>query len=210
MDHHFWHQAWQVRRIGFNQSAPHTQLRDNFNRWSKDATSVMVPLAGKSIDMIWLRDQGLEVTGVELSPTAVQEFFSENNLQPIEEGHSFKTNNITLYCCDYLTVDHREQYDLIYDRAALVALPKEMRSDYVNHSLNLLKPGGRVLLVSFEYDQEKVSGPPFSVDEKEISALYQDCQVELVHKKSEKPTSPKFVDGDVQAIFQKTYLITKN
>ena len=42
--------------------------------------SVFVPLCGKSLDMVWLLEQGFSVTGCEISELAVQQFFTENSI----------------------------------------------------------------------------------------------------------------------------------
>ena len=61
--------------------------------------------------------------------------------------------------------------DAVFDRAALVALPEELRGRYCAH-LSLIIANAPQLLVSFVYDQTAMAGPPFSVSDAEIFRHY--------------------------------------
>jgi len=63
--------------------------------------------------------------------------------------------------------------DAIYDRAALVALPEEMRRRYSAHLMEITERA-RQLLVVYEYDQSLMDGPPFSVSGDEVQGHYRD------------------------------------
>lgn len=211
MDHDFWHQAWQERRIGFHRGEFHPQLIEGVNRLDlpKDCKT-LVPLCGKTLDLLWLLEQNHQVTGVELCPTAIHEFIKENELSPEKVGENhFKLPSLDLIIADFLAFGSAEDFDLIYDRAALVALPPDMRRDYAKHCERLLKPGGKILLVSFEYDQSKVEGPPHSVETQEILDIYKNFDLEVFHEKTETPQSPKFKENNVSKFVQKSYFLTK-
>lgn len=63
----------------------------------------------------------------------------------------------------------------------MVALPEQMRIDYVARMSALLKPGVKTLLVALKYLQHEMSGPPFSVCSEEVEKLYHAwCDVELL------------------------------
>ncbi|WP_344795273.1 methyltransferase domain-containing protein [Litoribacillus peritrichatus] len=181
MEHNFWHNKWQINQIGFHQQDAHIGLVNYFPKLTAQS-KVMVPLCGKSVDMIWLAQQGCRVVGVELSEIAAHHFLKENNLSAQRsdisiEGASFivfrcKELSIDLYIGDYLKFKG-QTFDVIYDRAALVALPDVMRAEYVDHSKQLLNEGGRLFIVTLEYDTDIASGPPFSVDERELTELWQ-------------------------------------
>lgn len=93
----------------------------------------------------------------------------------------YQFDELTLFTGDFFTAPV-ESVDLVYDRAALVALPEEMRAEYAQRVLQLLKPGGRILLVSMDYVQTELSGPPFSVPEAEIRTLFMGCEVRRVYQ----------------------------
>ena len=60
--------------------------------------------------------------------------------------------------------------DAIYDRAALVALPAEMRQGY-GKQLQAISQQAPMLLLSFDYEQSLMAGAAFAVAAGEIHAL---------------------------------------
>ncbi|MBL1433704.1 MAG: thiopurine S-methyltransferase [Gammaproteobacteria bacterium] len=175
MDATFWQQRWADNAIGFHLDDVNPNLVEHFNVLGVPVGGcVFVPLCGKSQDLLWLAQQGINVIGVELSEKAVAVFFSENQLTPtvkqFDHLERWQCDNITIYRGDFFSLipELLEGVDAVYDRAALVALPKAMRSDYCRH-LNYIVPEPlTALLVSFDYDQEKMDGPPFSVPAYEV------------------------------------------
>ncbi len=178
MNPEYWLVRWEKKETGFHAEEIQPGLLAGWTLLSnpKPAT-VLVPLCGKSIDMLWLAKQGCKVEGIELSELACRSFFSENNL-PLEESVDgnfkvFKYQNIRLWCGDlfHLRKAQLPEVDLIYDRASLVALPFPMRKKYAVHLSRLFKTASHVL-ITFEYDHEEIIGPPFSVPFEEVRALY--------------------------------------
>jgi thiopurine S-methyltransferase len=139
---------------------------------------VLVPLAGKSLDMLWLAARGYRVLGVELSSLAVEQFFRENALTPaVHEsryGVHHVAGNIELIAGDVFDLDADALADCagVYDRASLIALPPPMRSRYASEFFGALPVGCRALLITVEYPQAERDGPPFSVEEGEVRGLY--------------------------------------
>jgi thiopurine S-methyltransferase len=117
---------------------------------------------------------------VELSPIACRAFFKENkrSYEISQKGAFtiFSGKNITLWCGDFFALkgEALKGISSVFDRAALVALSPPDRSLYAKHLVNLLKPVAnvRVLLVTVEYDQALVEGPPFAVSETEVRQLF--------------------------------------
>ncbi len=174
----FWHQRWRAGQIGFHQQEIHVYLKRYWPALKLGGDErVFVPLCGKSLDMLWLAEQGHRVIGVELSEKAVADFFAENHLQAVrsEEGPfvRWRCDEIELLQGDFfqLAPQHLGSYQAIYDRASLIALPPTMRVDYVHHMVSLCTDGLRGLLVTLEYDQARMDGPPFSVEGKEVERL---------------------------------------
>jgi thiopurine S-methyltransferase len=175
----FWHKRWQDNLIPFHKEGVNHYLEQYFHRLGlAQGDRVLVPLCGKSVDMRWLRDRGCAVTGVELSAIAVGDFFSEQGITASErEDGAFQIvegAGITLLGGDFFALDnaHTLKVAAVYDRAALIALPEEMRARYVDHLLSLLGPQVPMLLLTFEYPAHEIDGPPFSVDEEQVRALY--------------------------------------
>lgn len=178
----FWHAMWESGVVGFHQTEINGYLRAHWQYLKLNGDEiVLVPLCGKSLDMLWLSEQGHTVLGVELSQRALDEFLHENQLNaaPLVHDHfcGYALSAMTLLCGDFfhLSAADCEAVKAVYDRAALVALPPQMRRQYATHLQAVLPAGAQMLLVSLEYDQSLLKGPPFSVPESEIRTLFADC-----------------------------------
>lgn len=189
MDSQFWIDAWNEGKTNFHQQEYHQKLTEYFPQLNpKAGQKVLVPLCGKSKDILWLHGLKLNVHGVELYVQPVEDFFKENQLDVKKtQDHNFahySHKNITISCGDFFKLDANDSYDFVYDRAALVALPFEMRKNYAEVVKRSLKIGGKCLLICYDYDQSKLEGPPFSVTANEIQDLYQDqCKIQLMESK---------------------------
>ena len=200
MDAEFWKSAWEEGRTGFHQEKYHEQLLKSFPELQpKKDPSVFVPLCGKTRDMIWLHDQGLRVSGIELHDPAVKAFFEEN---PDMRG------KVSISCGDFFKIEEKNHYDFVYDRAALVALPSEMRKAYAKKIHQALRFGGKCLLISYEYDSAELTGPPFSVTEKEIHELYEK-NFSIILRESQKPKSEAGRLAAAGTLKQSVYVLEK-
>ena len=179
MDIEYWLNRWRQNRIGFHQDTVNPYLERFLPELNlPPGARVFVPLCGKSRDMHWLAHQGLGVLGVEVSAGAIAAFFSETGLPPERARRGafecWASGSIRLLCGDFfgLTAADLEGAAAAYDRAALIAFPPELRGRYARHCAELLPPGAQLLLITYEYPQEQMPGPPFSVGRNEIEALY--------------------------------------
>ncbi|VAW92205.1 Thiopurine S-methyltransferase [hydrothermal vent metagenome] len=178
MEASFWQQRWQENKTGFHLDEVNPLLIQYVDKLQlAPGQQVFVPLSGKSHDLIWLAEQGYRVLANELSPVAVEAFFAENNLNSsqMQKGDLtfYQSGLITFVCGDFFKLTPVQMVNVaaVYDRAALIALPQVMRVDYSQH-LNLLCPAQPRLLVTLEYEQAQMAGPPFAVLEKEVQAVY--------------------------------------
>ncbi|WP_109441385.1 thiopurine S-methyltransferase [Acinetobacter haemolyticus] len=178
MQHDFWHNKWQTNNIGFHLDQPHTLLTQYLSSLNLNKNArIFVPLCGKSLDLAWLIDQGYHVIGIDLSPVAIQDLIVELdlNFKEIQMGRLtyYQHAQIELFTGDFfeLTAEQLGKIDAIYDRAALIALPEHMRSAYTQHLLQITNHAPQ-LLISLEYDQSLLAGPPFSVPEYELTVYY--------------------------------------
>ena len=182
MDPDFWRQRWSEGRIGFHQGAPHGLLVRFADAVLGSPARVLVPLCGKAVDLAWLAARGSSVVGVELVEDAARAFFEEQQIpaQPTRDGPLVRWagGSIEIVVGDFFEITHADVggFDAVYDRAALVALPGDLRARYVAHLRTLLDPGARVLLVAFAHDAPK-DDPPFSVEEPEVRALWDGCAI---------------------------------
>lgn len=208
MDPDFWQQRWSEGRIGFHQDRVTPLLEQHWNAVSVPAGArVFVPLAGKSLDMLWLAARGYRVLGVELSAIAVEQFFAENNLSPevceSPFGPRYAAGAIEVIRGDAFALDAQALSTCagVYDRAALIALPPPMRERYVHELHSRLPSGCHGLLVTLDYPQVEKQGPPFSVDTDEVRRLYdRDWDIGLLERRDILAAQPGFVAEGVSAL----------
>lgn len=178
MEHNFWHKKWQESDIGFHNSDANPLLVKHFHALNLAPNSrVFLPLCGKTLDICWLLAQGYLVVGAELSPIAIEQLFNELGvipaITPLENLQHYSAPNIDIFVGDIfnLTSTLIGKVDAIYDRAALVALPFDMRTQYTSH-LKSITENAKQLVICFEYDQNQLAGPPFSISNEEINTHY--------------------------------------
>lgn len=217
MDTKFWIERWEKQQIGFHQNEINGYLKNYWNqaRAQHPDSQVFVPLSGKSRDMIWLREQGHEVLGIELSELAVKDFFAENGLDFEEHEHPhFKpyiSGDIQLLHGDFFSLqkDDLSASHLVYDRASLVAFPPEMRKRYVEHLSSILPEDVSILLVTMEYPQDEMNGPPFSVPESEVIQLYQqNFNIEKLASFDIYKENPRFRERGLSSLQEKIFHLT--
>ena len=187
MDHDFWHERWDQQQIGFHQPEGHPMLATHWPTLAiAPGTSVLVPLCGKTPDLRWLARQGHSVTGIELSERAAQDFFDEQELTATVEHlgcfSRYSAAGIDIWVGDFFAADIATlgRFEAFYDRAALIALPEQMRGDYVQHLNRLLIPAAEGLLITLDYDQNEMKGPPFAVPDSEVRRHFQHATVERI------------------------------
>lgn len=183
MEHSFWHSKWQKNEIGFHEPEGNALLVKYASfLFGDDSPStslkrIFVPLCGKTRDIGWLLAQGCEVVGAELSEVAIIQLFEELGVEPTvtttSNGKIYAKDGLTIYVGDIFKLTSSDLGDVtgIYDRAALVALPSPLREQYAAHLMAITQCAPQ-LIISFEYDQNEMAGPPFSVNEKTVDALY--------------------------------------
>ena len=225
MELDFWIERWDNNEIGFHQDqinpylaffygvkGPAVELREKLN--------VFVPLCGKSKDMLWLSQNGYRVFGVECSEKAVKSFFEENALN---YKHAEKDQHALYQSQDLPSVIEILQGDFfslkadaiagitdIYDRASLIALPTEMRERYAQKMTELQQPGTRTLLVTLTYDQSEMNGPPFSVSEEDVNALYsENFSVQKLCFKDIIDDEPKMQERGLTSLVETVYKMVR-
>lgn len=214
MNPDFWHERWQRGEIGFHQGEVNPYLIRHWPALAVTGGTVFVPLCGKSLDMAWLREQGHEVLGVELSPLAVQGFFAEHGHTPQhstdERFNRCEANGIRLLCGDFfdLTAADLQHVTAVYDRAALIALPPELRARYVRHLVSLLPAGAQILLVTVDYPQEEMTGPPFAVSVAAVEALYRPyADIELLARLDVLAQNPRFQARGMSSLHENIFAL---
>jgi thiopurine S-methyltransferase len=181
MDADFWHRKWENNDIGFHEGAANPLLVKHCPALSLEKGGrVFLPLCGKSLDIHWLLGNGYRVIGAELSKLAVEQLFTELGAEPTVSAcgptERYSARDLDVFVGDIFQVSRQllGSVDAIYDRAALVALPEEMRGRYAAHLMEITEQAPQ-LLICFEYDQSLMAGPPFSIVSEEIIRHYSDA-----------------------------------
>jgi len=270
MDIDFWHQRWAERRLGFHQVKVNSRLKKFWRAFAAEAepgATVLAPLCGKSLDLLWLARAGHHVIGVEVSAVACRDFFAENGLRyaietgargmrryvgddgdthprhprvPLSGGGDTHPRHprvplsggdggvgdgdsdgggdgdagidIELWCGDWfdLRPGDLDGVRLVYDRAALIALPQPMRGDYAAHLAALLQPRAQVFLISMDYDERQMKGPPFSVPEAEVRRLFAaDFAIDIITQSSGPDIVGNLADRGLDSLNEKVYRLRR-
>jgi len=178
MEASFWHSKWEVNQIGFHQNETNHLLIKHLKQLGLNKSDrLFIPLCGKTVDIAWLLSEGYQVAGAELSEIAIQQLFEALDVTPkISEAGSlihYHAENIDIFVGDIFDLSAKRlgQVDAVFDRAALVALPSEMRKRYSSHLIDITNNAPQ-LLICFEYEQSVMNGPPFSIVSSEVEAHY--------------------------------------
>lgn len=215
MEAEFWHQRWREGKIGFHLNETNPNLAEWYSRLGiHPGQRVFVPLCGKSLDLLGLERQGVEVVGVEINELAVRGFFEENGLEPevvsVNAHDAWRAGKITLLRADYfdLQPDELGPVDAVYDRASLIALPTEMRAEYAEKMRKLLSSDVPVLLITLEYPPHQMSGPPFSVSQTEVERLFgEHYRVERLASIDLLSEEPRWREKGLETMTEHVYLL---
>lgn len=215
MDADFWLERWRRGETGFHLPGVNPHL---VRHWPglglAPGARVLVPLAGKSVDLAWLREQGHEVVAIELSPLAAEACFAALGMNPrrrrLDAFDEWTVPGLRFLIGDFFTAT-REQVgpiDAFYDRAALVALSPAARAAYVTQLLELAGDAARGLLIGFEYPQGELTGPPYSVEEPEVRALFEPQRaVRVLEQLDILDAEPRFKARGVTRLHERVYAI---
>jgi len=218
MDADFWLQRWQEGQIGFHRGEVMPLLEKHWPSLQlAEGSRVLVPLCGKSLDMHWLAAQGHRVLGVELSSLAVAQFFEEAGLEPARHtthyGEHFTAGPIEIILGDAFGLDAALLADVagVYDRAALIALPPDLRRRYRDTVYASLPAGCRGLLITLEYPQAEKAGPPFSVEQAEVDILFAaPWRPTLLERRDILDDEPRFKAEGLSALSTAVYDLRKD
>lgn len=217
MEPKFWQERWARNQLGFHLPEVNPYLERHWPSLAlAEGAKVLVPLCGKSLDLMWLATQGHRVLGVELSEQAVEAFFSEQSLTPriTQRGvfTVYQADLIEVWCGDFFALDAEVLADCtaVYDRAALIALPPLMRSQYTEQLNNMLRPGCQGLLITLDYDQTQKAGPPFAVTDEEVKVLLgAHWSLQVIEKQDILGDSWKFVQDGVTRLDERVYRVAR-
>lgn len=207
----FWEHRWATDQIGWHRAVHNDMMVEHWSAiGAPEGCEVLVPLCGKSLDMHWLAEQGHGVVGLELVEQGVKAFFEEAGLSPDrteQDDHvRYSSGPFTLLQGDALGLaPGTVQAKAWYDRAAMIALPDEMRTAYVEQLRQQTKPGAVGLLITFAYPQEEMSGPPFALLDEDVHRHFADgFEVECLEKSDLEDEKGRGVSWITSSVFKLT------
>ncbi len=215
VDNQHWLDRWKENRIGFHEPAVNQHLKDQLPQFSLNpGASVFMPLCGKAHDIAWLAAQGYQVIGIELSSLAIESFFEENSLG----FQSFENDRFVLYKSGLINLMQGDFFDLrkedladcsfVYDRAALIAMDQSQRPRYYQH-MNSILPVSEMLLITLEYDQEEMPGPPYSVPENEVLDHYaENYSIDMLERNNVIDERPRWRKVGMTWLNESVYRLT--
>lgn len=215
MDPTFWHERWQKQEIGFHQRTVNDLLQKHWAQLGVErGGSVFVPLCGKSLDMVWLAQQGHRVIGAELSEIAIDEFFAGHGLHPAAKTIGrFLVKSAAAYevwCGDFFELPHEAVAGVagVYDRAALIAFPPATQQSYVAKLAALVPARAPILLVTLDYDPDQMSGPPFATPRRQVHRLFAErYEITELACRSALDDSPRFRQRGLTALEECAYAL---
>jgi thiopurine S-methyltransferase len=213
---HFWHERWRLGQIGFHQAAVDAQLLRHWAQLQVATGAVFVPLCGKSLDLLWLRDCGLQVTGIELSGVALETLCLEQGILARRSVGDifdrFDSDHLRLLRGDLFDLNGETlgAVDAVYDRASLIAFAPDMRARYVDHISALTMPGTKTLLITVEYAQHQMNGPPFSVSAAEVDKRYGGHHaIQLLDRRDILADEARLRARGVTELHENSFLVTR-
>lgn len=189
MEKDFWQQAWNEGRIGFHQSEYTKAMKDKFDNIDLKGKTVLLPLAGKTKDILYFLNKGAKVIAVEIVEDAIKQFFNENEInykfQELTNANLYEADNLKFFNADFFKSDEIfkdmdiNNVDYIFDRASNVALPKELRIKYYQTIKKIKDDETKFFIITFMHDGPKDFGPPFLIPKDEIKNHYKEMDITL-------------------------------
>ncbi|MCO4793738.1 MAG: hypothetical protein KC493_08505 [Bacteriovoracaceae bacterium] len=215
MEREFWLNIWEKgERLNFNQDRYHDLLLKYYSKLGLGlGNKVLVPLCGKTCDLEWLESKGLDVHGVELSPIATKCFFKERELdyycQARGQFTTYSNKNVHIHCGDFFEFNDKG-IKAIWDKASLVALPLKLRKKYYKKIVSLTQANSKWLLLTLQYDENVMLGPPFSISENEIHAHLDDYfEIDLLERNNYQIKGTKFEEAGLKEMSQNVFLLSR-
>lgn len=219
-----WQKRWADGNIGWHRMIVNPYLMQHFEELKKGSAEnrILVPMSGKTKDLKWLADQGVQVRGVEISHQATEEFFKELSIEPEVQAinmapsgvHIFSHGeSIKIFACDFLDFKSKiagGDFDMVWDRGSFCIWQPQHRQPYIDHLHSLLKPGGKILIECYEYEQEVKTSPPHPITHEELEKCMGDkYTIEQLDRYTSEEYHPEMASARMKDCYYAHYMLTK-
>lgn len=161
MNSDYWEKRYEDDHTGWDIGYISTPIKEYIDQLTDKKLKILIPGAGNSYEAQYLFEQGFQniyVLDIARAPL--------KSLQKRVPG--FPENQL-LYK-DFF--QHSGQYDLILEQTFFCALPPRLRDRYVQKTYTLLKTGGKLAGVLFDFPLTE-NGPPFGGEQNEYQNRFQ-------------------------------------
>lgn len=158
----FWEGRWQSGRTPWDHGRPAPPFEEFVERCGPPVGKVLIPGTGSGHDVRYFAGLGAEVTGLDISPTAVR-VAQERNPHP---RATYRQGDIL-----HPPADLMARFDWVIEHTCLCALDPLHWPQYADSIARLLVPGGHYLALFYRnpHDDE---GPPHRIDADQIEELF--------------------------------------
>ena len=214
MDPAFWLENWEKGQTGFHLKDVNPALLRHWKDLGLDAAPcVLVPLCGKSVDLPFLRSLGHSVIGIELSPIAVETFWAELGVTPqkrVDQALTFwESDEIEIIEGNFFSLNPEQiqRPCIVYDRAALIAMPPELQKQYATH-LVALSQKAPIFMVTLDYQAEEMSGPPFPITRSRLGELFDEWyEVSLIESRDALADNPGLASRGLKSLSESIWIL---
>ncbi|AUN98197.1 hypothetical protein C0V70_08780 [Bacteriovorax stolpii] len=175
----FWSDVWKEGVIRFHQKDYNQAMVHFFRDIDLKNKTVLIPLAGKTNDILFFLEKGAHVTAIEFYEGAVMAFFNENNIPFTKKDHTYSGQNITFYAGDFFDYKNHIPFDVMYDRASQVVFNQENRPAYYAHMSTLIDKHTILFLGAIDHQGPHDYGPPFKISPEEVMSAYKNMGIFL-------------------------------
>ncbi|MEM6879243.1 MAG: methyltransferase domain-containing protein [Bacteroidota bacterium] len=148
----YWTERYAENRTGWDIGYPSTPLQTYFDQLADKDKRILIPGAGNAYEAEYLHRQGFhQVYVLDISPSPLSAF--AERVPDFPEAHLLQG--------DFF--EHEGQYDLIVEQTFFCSfLPTaENRSAYARRMNGLLKPGGKLVGLWFDFPLNPEGNRPF-------------------------------------------------
>jgi len=166
----FWNIRYQQGVTPWEGAQP-DPLMTTFAKNLPAGARVLLPGCGSASDVAWMLQAGMQVDAIDFSEEAILRAAQALHDQPVR-----------LWQADFFSLPEQQDYDLVFERAFLCALPPRLWESYTQKMQGLIRTGG--YLAGLFFVAETPKGPPFGTSRQQLETLLgesfslQECQLQ--------------------------------
>jgi len=187
----FWEERYASNNLGWDIGSVSTPLKEYIDQLENKNLKILVPGAGNGYEVVYLYNSGFRnVHVIDLARQPLDKIKAE--IPEIPDSQ--------LIYGDFFNLEIQD-FDLILEQTFFCALNPELRKNYGQKIYQLLKPGGRLAGLLFDFPLT-LNGPPFGGNLKEYQELFHTIFTIIVLERANNSIPPR-KDKELFFIFEK-------